>query len=1010
MIVIPKMKNIVRKVFIGLGAGICLIMALGVTKPVTKSKKVKKGLVISPVKDTPPARMVFTENQWADSVFSTLTLEQKIGQLFMIATYSDRNETYYRYVDNLIRNYHIGGLLFFKGGPSRQAKLTNRYQTLSKVPLMIGIDGEWGLGMRLDSIEDFPKQMTLGAIQDNRYIYQMGLEIGRQCQRLGISVNFAPVADINSNSSNPVIGLRSFGEDRDNVTDKSAAYMKGLQHQRVIATAKHFPGHGDTGTDSHFTLPVLLHSTDHLATSELYPFQKLINDSLTGIISGHLYVPMLDNTPNLAASLSEKIITDLLKKKMGFQGLVFTDAMNMRGVMRGRTAVDANIKALLAGNDIILYPEKVAESIKKIKEGISKGIISGEIIDEKVRKILRAKYWVGLNHPQLINATALNTELQSPSLHALTRNLCEEAVTLVHNENQLLPIAALDTCTFASIAIGGGGINDFQQTLSKYANFKHIVYAEKPTSEAEVESLIAQTNEAKVVIVSLHDNRRNFNRPFYITSATIDLLNRLQQRSKVIVSLFATPYALKQLPVTSAVICAYENLPDLEVAAAQQIFGALPFKGKLPISIEGVYKLGTGFETKALNRLIFGLPEQVGMHSASLDKIDTLIQKSIESRIFPGCQVLVTRQGRVVFQKNYGTLNYDNLNQKVTNETLYDVASVTKVAATLQAAMYLQEQKAIDIKEKAAHYLPELIGTNKTNITIEELLLHRSGLVAFYPKLWECTKTGGGGLMTAYYSSLRDSVYSMQIAPKLFAKQTLQDSVWKWIVQSPMRKDIKGKYPFVYSDLGILMLQKIIERVTNQPLDEFLSQNFYEPLGMMMTGFRPLERFPESQIAPTENDFSYRNQLLQGTVHDQMAAVYGGVAGHAGLFSTAFDLAILMQMNLQKGLYGNRQYLQEETVPFFTKVYDSANHRGLGWDKVPANKESSYVAPSASASSFGHSGFTGTMVWADPKEELVFVFLSNRVHPNAENTEINRKKIRRRVHEMVYQAIMSDKK
>lgn len=1001
------MKILFGRAAIGLLVSAGLIGAFGISKPEGKIKYKKE---FSSNKDTPPSRAVFVENQWADSVFSKLSLEQKIGQLFMIATYSDRNETYYRYVDQLIQNYHIGGLIFFKGGPSRQAKLTNRYQTKSIVPLMIGIDGEWGLGMRLDSVDDFPKQMTLGAIQDNRYVYRMGLEIGRQCQRLGITVNFAPVADINSNPRNPVIGLRSFGEDRDNVTDKAAAYMKGLQHRHVIATAKHFPGHGDTDSDSHYTLPVLSHSSDRLTETDLYPFRKLIADSLTGIITGHLYVPVLDNTPLLASSLSEKVVTDLLKKQMGFQGLVFTDAMNMQGVSRGRTAVEANVKALLAGNDILLYPESVAESIKRIKDGVVKGTIAPEIIDEKVRKILRAKYWLGLNRSQPILPETLNADLQTPTFRALTRDLCEQAVTLVHNENQLLPIAALDTCTFASIAIGGGGINLFQQTLSRYAPFKHIVYAEKPTTNEEVESLIAQTAGAKVVIVSLHDTRRNFNRPFTITPATIDLLNRLQQKARVIVSLFGTPYALKQLPVTSAVICAYENLPDLEIAAAQQIFGALPFKGKLPVSIEGMYNIGTGYETKSLHRLFLGLPEQVGMSSAGLSKIDTLVERSIQAHIFPGAQVLVSRKGRVVFQKNYGTLTYDNYNEKVTNETLYDVASVTKVAATLQAVMYLQEQNALDLKQKAAHYLPELIGTNKANITVEDLLLHRSGLVAFYPKLWERTKTGGGGLMTEYYSSLKDSVYSMQIAPKLFARSMLKDSVWKWVVQSPMRKEVNGKYPFVYSDLGILMVQKVIERITNQPLDEFLSQNFYEPLGMMVTGFKPLERFPESQIAPTESDFSYRNQLLRGTVHDQMAAVYGGVAGHAGLFSSAYDLAILMQMNLQKGLYGDRRYFQDETLPFFAKMADNANHRGLGWDKAPANGESNYVAASASPVSFGHSGFTGTMVWVDPKEELVFVFLSNRVYPNAENTEINRKKIRRRVHELVYQAILSNEK
>ncbi|WP_428654681.1 glycoside hydrolase family 3 N-terminal domain-containing protein [Runella sp.] len=962
--------------------------------------------------DTPRGTFVFAENKWVDSVFNSLTLEQKIGQFFMLATHSDRSESYYRHFDVLIKNQQVGGLIFFKGGPTRQAALINRYQALSKVPLMIGIDGEWGLGMRLDSVDDFPKQMTLGAIQDNNYIYKMGLEIARQCQRVGINVNFAPVADINSNPRNPIIGLRSFGENRDNVTNKAAAYMKGLQHQHIIATAKHFPGHGDTDSDSHYTLPVLSHSTDRLDETDLYPFRKLIADSLTGIITGHLYVPVLDNTPLLASSLSEKVVTDLLKNKMGFQGLVFTDAMNMQGVMKGRTAVDANIKALVAGNDILLYPEQVAESIKRIKMEVDKGRISKDIIDEKARKILRAKYWMGLNKSHPIIMEHLNGDIQKAEVRALSRELCEQAVTLVRNENQLLPISAEDTCSFASIAIGGGGVSLFQQTLSRYAAFKHISYSDKPTTNEEVEGLLSQVGNANVVVVSLHETRRNFNKPFVITPATVDLITRLQQKAKVIVSLFATPYALKQLPVTSAVICAYENLPDLEVTAAQQIFGGLPFKGKLPVSIEGQYEIGTGYETNTLHRIALGLPEQVGMSTLLLNRMDTLIQSSITNRVFPGCQVVVARHGRVVYQKNYGTLSYDNLGERVQNESLYDVASVTKVAATLQAVMYLQEQNVLDLKQKAAHYLPELVGTNKSQITLEDLLLHRSGMVAFYPKLWERTKTGGGGLMTEYYSSIKDSLYSMQIAPKLFGKPALKDSVWKWIIQSPLtnKRDPGGHYSYVYSDLGILMLQKIVERVSNQPLDEFLQQNFYEPLGMMQTGFKSLERFPETQIAPTESDFSYRNQLLRGTVHDQMAAVYGGVAGHAGLFTNAFDLAILMQMNLQKGLYGDRRYFQDATVPLFTKLYDTANHRGLGWDKAPSNHESSYVTPSASAASFGHSGFTGTMVWVDPKYDLVFVFLSNRVHPSAENNEINRQKIRRRVHEYVYQAIVSDGK
>ena len=956
-----------------------------------------------------PVSMLPTEAQWVDSVFNSLTLDEKIGQFFMIATYSNRNETYYRYTEQIIEKYHVGGLIFFQGGPNRQATLTNRYQAQSGVPLFIGIDGEWGLGMRLDSVVDFPKQMTLGAIQNNDIIIRMGAEIARQCHRMGISINFAPVADINSNPRNPVIGLRSFGENRDNVTDKAGAYMKGLQRNHVIATAKHFPGHGDTDSDSHYTLPVVSHSTDQLDETDLYPFRKLIADSLTGIITGHLYVPVLDNTPLLAASLSEKVVTDLLKKKMGFKGLIFTDALNMQGVSRGRTAAEVNLKALMAGNDILLYPENVAESVKKIKEAVEKGIFSQEVVDEKVRKILRAKYWTGLQQKQDIELANLNTDLSTAGVRALVRNLCEQAVTLVRNDENLLPVVALDTCTFASVSLGATYNNAFQQTLSRYAPFKHVTYGENVTTNEEIEGILAQVGQANNVIVGLHDRRRSFNRAFVLPTATLQLISRLQQHAHVTVCLFGSPYTLKQIPACSAVVCAYEDLTDLQTVAAQQIFGALPFRGKLPVSIENQYVIGTGQETKAIDRLIFGLPEQVGLRSEKLANIDTIVQKAIQNRVFPGCQVLVSRRGRLVYQKNFGSLSYDAPNEKVVNETLYDVASVTKVAATLQAVMLLQERGAVELKQKAAHYLPELLGTNKANIIIEDLLLHRAGLVAFYPTLWERTKTGGGGLKPEYYSSIRDTIFRLQIAPKLFAKSCLKDSVWRWVVQSPLtnRRDQAGRFPFIYSDLGILMLQKIVERVVNQPMNDFLRQNFYEPLGMNMTGFCPLERFPESQIAPTENDFSFRNQLLRGTVHDQMAAVQGGVSGHAGLFSCAQDLAVLMQMNLQKGLYGNRRYFQPETLPLFAKLHDPISHRGLGWDKAPADGQSNYVAASVSPVSFGHSGFTGTMVWVDPAQELVFVMLSNRVNPRADNNEINRQKIRRNVQEAVYQAIVA---
>ncbi len=961
----------------------------------------------------PPAQIVknsaesVIEKQWVDSVFNSLSLDQKIGQLFMVATYSDHRADK-RHFDNLIQNYNIGGLIFFQGGPHRQAKLTNHYQSLAKVPLLIGIDGEWGLGMRLDSIADFPKQMTLGAIQDDSLVYKMGLTIGQQCQRMGIHVNFAPVTDINSNPQNPVIGIRSFGEDRQNVTNKSVAYMKGLQHQRVVATAKHFPGHGDTGSDSHYTLPVVSHSVEKLNETDLYPFKQLIADSLTGVITGHLFVPELDNTPALAASLSDKVVTQLLKKQMGFKGLIFTDAMNMRGVSRNKTAVEANIRALLAGNDILLCPESVVESIKKIKILVEKDIFPIETLDEKVLKILHSKYWVGLSKNHEIVADNLGADLNTGTVKADIRNLYEASVTLVRNNKNTIPLQTINDQKLASVAIGVGYDNEFQKTLSQFGNFKNITSPDKPTSTENINDIVQQVGDADVVVVSLHDRRTKLGRPYQLSEATVGLIYNLRQKSKVIVCVFASPYCLAQIPDSTTVICSYEDSPDLENIVPQQIFGALTFRGKLPISIGTMFPLKSGQQTNPVDRLVFGLPEQVGMSAVKLANIDTVVKNAIQNKVFPGCQILVARKGRIVYQKNFGSLTYEDPSEKVLSQTLYDVASVTKVSATLQALMLLYEQGKLDLRQKASFYLPELQNTNKKTATIEDLLLHRSGAVAFYPSLWERTLTNGGAPKPEYYSSIKDSIFVSQIAPKLFSKITLKDSVWKWIVQSPLtnKRAKNGQFPFIYSDLGLVILQKVVERISKLPLDIYVKENFYDPLQMTMTGYNPLGRFAEKQIAPTENDYRFRYQLLRGTAHDQMAAVVGGVSGHAGLFSNASDLAQLMQMNLQKGAYGGHRYLKPETTSYFSGIFDEPNHRGLGWDKAPINKESNYVAPSASASGFGHSGFTGTMVWADPKQDLVFVFLSNRVYPRADNNALNQQKIRNKIHEIVYRAVV----
>ncbi|MCK8492072.1 serine hydrolase [Spirosoma sp. RP8] len=947
--------------------------------------------------------------RWVDSVFQTLTPEQKVGQFFMVATFSNRHDNHYQYIEHLIQTNHIGGLIFFQGGPYRQAVLTNRYQALSKVPLLIGIDGEWGLGMRLDSTMDFPKQMALGAIRDNELIYRMGAEIGRQCQRLGIHINFAPVSDINSNPANPVIGIRSFGESKENVALKASAYMRGLQQTHVIATAKHFPGHGDTNADSHHTLPTVSRSSEQMRDIDLYPFRKLIADSLMGVVTGHLHVPVMDNTPALAATLSEKIVTELLKKELGFRGLVFTDALNMGGISRSPKAMDVNLRALMAGNDILLYPENVREASQNILNAIQQGVISQEFIDEKVKKILRAKYWAGLNQYKPINLAGLSAELNSPEAQQLKHDLCEQAVTVVTNRNKILPIGPLDSLRLASIAIGADVDNPFQKTLNQYAPFQTLSYPNKIVSETELNDALAQVSSANTVVVSYHKMTESSYRKFGITKASFDLVTRLKQRGvKVIVTVFGSPYSLTQFTDADGLICAYQEFDEMQRVVPQVLFGALGSRGMLPIST-GDLKVGLGETVSPEGRLSAGSPESVGMKTAVLAKIDAIAQNAVRDHVVPGCEILVARKGKVVYSKNFGALTYSPGAEKVTDETLYDLASLTKVLATLQSVMVLYDRKQIDISQKASVYLPELRGTNKQNIVIQDLLWHQSGMVSFYPTTWDRTRTPGGGLKAEYYSATRDTLHPLQIAPTLWATPALKDSVWKWVVQSPMSRklDESGKPAYVYSDLNFLMLQKIVERVSKQPLDAFVTENVYKPLGLHQLGFTPLQRLKNPHCAPTEQDTYYRNQLLVGTVHDQMAAVQGGVSGHAGLFGNAHDIATLLQMNLQKGFYGTERIFQPMTVPYFTQTLSNRSHRALGWDKPnPESSSSVYLAQQASATSFGHTGFTGNVVWVDPEKELIFVFLSNRIYPTAGNNSINTTKLRRRIHELIYSAVL----
>lgn len=945
------------------------------------------------------------QSRWADSVLATMTTEEKIGQLFMVATFSNRTETYYQQVEKNVINYKLGGLIFFQGGPYRQANLTNRYQALSRIPLLIGIDAEWGLGMRLDSTISYPKNITLGAIQDNSYIERVGEEISRQCRRLGIHVNFAPDADINTNPNNPVINFRSFGESKINVAEKAVAFNRGMKKQHIISSAKHFPGHGDTGQDSHFTLPVISKSREQLYETEFYPFKQLIADSVGSVMTGHLFVPSLEPRTSTPTSTSYKIVTEIIRKELGYEGLTVTDALNMRGITQGLQAGEPEFLAFMAGNDILLQTGNLPAAFNRIKSAVETGQITIGELDNRVRRILKAKFWVGLNKYKPIELQNLGADLNNKKAQDLEEELFEQATTIIRNQDGLLPFVNLDTTSFASVAISADYNNEFQKRLSQYADFKHFIVPFKPSNDKEIQWVLDEASKYEVVVVSVHDMNSLGSRNYGVTPTTVSFINQLKLKTKVVVVGFGNPYGMKLYNGINNLVCGYEDDPASHRVVPQILFGALPAKGKLPVTIEYNTKAGDGIQTPKLGRLSFGSPESIGMSSEKLKEIESIVQQGISNQAFPGCQVLVARKGKIVYNRNFGNLRY-GFSEPVNDQTLYDIASITKVASTLQAVMILNEREAIDLNEKAVTYLPELAGTNKANMVISDILLHQAGLVAFIP-FWERTKSGGT-FRNDYYKFTKTADDDLEIASNLYATPAIRDSLWRWVVNSRLTNtyDKGGAYRMVYSDLGLVMLQKIVERITNQSLDEFVEQNIYEPLGMNSTLYNPTRRFQKQNIAPTEDDRLFRGTLVQGTVHDPTAALLGGVSGNAGIFSNAIDLAKLFQMNLQNGIYGGRRILFDGTVRHFAQNWTTRSHRGLGWDKPDTDRESSIVGSMASAATYGHSGFTGTVAWVDPERELVFIFLSNRIYPTIRNT-ITSLKIRKRLHDVVYQSFVN---
>lgn len=940
------------------------------------------------------------QNKWVDSVFNTLTTNQRLGQLFMVAAYSNKDLKHAKEIKDLVVDYNIGGLIWMQGGPVKQGKFANYYQSVAKTPLLYSIDGEWGLAMRLDSTIRYPKQMTLGAIQNDSLIYYMGRQIAKECKRLGIHVNFAPVADVNNNPLNPVIGMRSFGENKYKVAQKAYMYMKGMQDENVMANGKHFPGHGDTDSDSHKTLPYIGHSKERLDSLELYPFQYLFDRGLASIMVAHLSIPSLDTTKNLASTLSPNVVNELLKNKMGFKGLVFTDALNMKGVAKFYDPGIVDVKALLAGNDVLLFSENVPKAIEEINKAVSEGKISQAEIDARCKKILQAKYWCGLNVKPEIVTRHLYKELNTKEGEDINYKLAEASITLLKNDNNFLPLKKLDSLKIVEVSFGVEEENSLYTTIKNYAYAEHVGLTHDAKPEA-INAAFEKINNADVVILQLNKATNKADNNYGIGNRTLRLMDSIAKLKPSVLVVMANPYLFNKISSVSnfrSVILGYEYLPTLLKASANAILGFSKVNGKLPVTTT-LFKAETGLTLDASF-----LPKQKSINENFKKKkfgtIDSIALYGIEEKAYPGCQIVAFKNGELIYQKAFGNFTYNHDSKLVDNGTIYDLASVTKIVSSSLALMKLESDKLFDYKKTLGYYLPELQGTDKENLVIEDVLTHQAGLQAWIPFYLRTLKKNSD-YKPGFYNKKATELFPTRVARNLYVVKGFNDSIYKRIINSKLENP--GKY--LYSDLGYYFIQQIIERQTQKKLDEYVSDIYFK-VGVELT-YQPLKKYSINQIAPTENDSKFRKQIVQGFVHDPGAALLGGVAGHAGLFGNALDLAKLMQMYLNKGELNGLRILDSNVVKDFTSChFCPTNRRGLCFEKPePDDKKESPVTSECSPESFGHSGFTGTFAWADPKNGLVYVFLSNRVYPDVDPNKLAKLGIRGKIHKAFYEAL-----
>lgn len=959
---------------------------------------------------------------WVNTTFKSLTPDERLAQLIVMAV-DPRSAGAKELVDKYVSQYKIGGLIYNENDIATQAKLTNYAQSVSKVPLLITLDAEWGLSMRLEDAPKFPRNLFLGAISDDQLFYEYGLEVARECKRMGVNVNFAPVLDV-IDRPKTVLGTRSYGSNPSLVGNHGVAFARGMEDGGVLSVMKHFPGHGSTTADSHLELPTVDKSLQELKQYDFAPFQHYIDAGLGGCLTAHLYIPAIDKR-RVPGTMSKAYVTDLLQKKMHFNGLIFTDALGMEGAKEVNGSVCVN--AFLAGNDILLMPDKVEPEIAALKQAIATGKIKQKDVDARVKKILRFKYALGLDKKPQVELSNIVADVNAPDAKALQRKLSAASVTVVKSAGDILPLKNLNGRKIAVVVMGNenGEKSMFASRCADYAettvfDIKRVTSIDALAQKIEkggfntVVMCVASPDEA---YVSAAKRLANFGGDVIVAAMChpekLDMVGSLLAADKVKASLVA-----------------YGTANADEDYLAQTIFGGNGAKGVLPVDMKtgsGVLKAGTGVTFDAC-RLGYTIPEEVGFKSNLLAKIDSVCNYGVNQKAFPGCQVVVARHGKVVCKRSYGKIAYD-VEIPVTNNTLYGLASVSKATGTLSGVMKVYDEGKFQLDEPASDIVAGLNTDDKKDITFRQLLYHETGMppslnmwqMMFDPKTYTgplisstpnehntilVMKNAYGNkrakLRTDILSRTKTDVFNLPIAQGLWGSQATYDSIMARIYAQNL-----GEKKYLYSCLNFCLLANAVQTITKQPLNTFVQNDIFLPLGAYHTMYRPLEKFPQYQIAYTEVDTYLRRQHIHGYVHDELAAFSGGVQGNAGLFSNANDLCKLFQMWLNGGVYGGDRYLKQSTVETFLTSKSPNSHRGLGFDKPRVDKpEWSSTCDEASPETVGHTGFTGTCFWVDPKTDMIYIFLCNRVSPTRDNPNFGRVSARTNIQSILYKSIV----